>query len=89
MEPVLAQAREQCDAFGAVFRAVDVDSDEGSALAVRWGVTRTPTLLLLDDAMNERARMTGLQPLPAIRGAVERAYGRLCVVPREPAARHG
>jgi cytochrome c-type biogenesis protein len=88
MEPVLAAAREQCPADGATALQLDVESTAGSALAVRFDVTATPTLVLLDRDHIEAARLVGIQSLSDVRRTMERAFGIVCaarpVAPSSP-----
>jgi hypothetical protein len=79
MEPVLRDAREQCAAAGASLVQVDVESPTGGGLAARWSVRATPTLVLLDAAHQEVARLVGGRSLGDVRGAIEQAYGVACM----------
>jgi thiol:disulfide interchange protein len=78
MEPILRDARRQCSAANLV--RIDVESLDGAggALAERWNVEKLPTLLLLDAAHREVARLVGVQPLADVRLAIERAFGVAC-----------
>jgi thiol-disulfide isomerase/thioredoxin len=78
LEPVLDDARTQCSRAGAAFVRMDVESVEGGALASRFRVTGTPTVVFLDSQHGEVARFVGAQPLADVRRAIESAYGFEC-----------
>jgi protein-disulfide isomerase len=75
---VLEDARRQCEKAGAPVVAIDVDTTTGEGLAVKWGVTGTPTLVFLDAKHEEVGRLVGAQPLADVRRAIEHAYGMEC-----------
>jgi hypothetical protein len=75
---VLEVARRQCLRAGAPVVPVDVESLAGGALASRWQVTATPTIVFLDAQHEEIARLVGAQPLADVRRVIERAYGLEC-----------
>jgi thiol-disulfide isomerase/thioredoxin len=78
LEPVLEEARAQCLRAGAPVVRLDVESTEGGALAAKWNVTGTPTLVFLDARHEEISRLVGAQPIADVRHAIEGAFGLVC-----------
>jgi thioredoxin-like negative regulator of GroEL len=84
MKPVLAGVERDCHA-GTDIAHVDVDADPGEGLAAAYGVTLLPTLMSVDAAGHEVARLTGVQSAEAIERALEEVRGAKCALlePRE------
>jgi hypothetical protein len=55
-----------------------VDTPDGGALAARYDVTATPTLIFLGADHGEISRQVGAQSLADVRRALEHAYGLEC-----------
>ena len=77
--PDLARAVASCNASSVVDH-VDVDEDEGSALAARYGVSLLPSFVSVDADGVEVSRLTGVQSERAIEDAIAEVRGARCAV---------
>jgi len=77
MAPVVAQAERACAAQGAVVH-LDLDDDDGSALATTYRVTSIPAWLAVDSDGHEVSRIVGVQSLDTIQQAIEEVRGARC-----------
>ncbi|MET0390131.1 MAG: cytochrome c biogenesis protein CcdA [Polyangiales bacterium] len=76
--PVLEQLAAACSELAPRIVHVDVGTASGRALADRYQVRGTPTLVLLNEHGVEEARILGEHTSAALAEAVERAFGVSC-----------
>jgi thiol:disulfide interchange protein len=77
MAPVVAAAERACAAAKGVTH-VDVDGDDGAALAATYAVSSIPAWLSIDADGNEVSRIVGVQPEWRIQEAIEEVSGTRC-----------
>jgi thiol-disulfide isomerase/thioredoxin len=77
MAPVIAEAERACAARDAVVH-VNVDGDDGAALATTYDVTNIPAWVSIDADGEEVSRLIGVQPAEALARSIEELQGRRC-----------
>lgn len=75
--PDLARAVATCSA-AAIVDHIDVDEDEGSAIATRYGVSLLPSFVSIDGEGIEVSRLTGVQTEATIEDAISEIRGARC-----------
>lgn len=78
MRPVLDRLAASCSDLGQRMVRVDVATAHGRALANRFGVRGTPTVILFDENGAETGRLLGETSREDVAAAVERATGFSC-----------
>ncbi len=77
--PDLDRAVASCNGASVVDH-VDVDEDEGSALAARYGVSLLPSFVSIDAEGAEVSRLTGVQTESALEEALAEIRGAHCAL---------
>jgi thioredoxin 1 len=77
MAPVIEEAARACASRDAVVH-VDVDGDDGAALASTYDVTNIPAWISIDGDGEEVTRLVGVQPAEALARSLEELSGRRC-----------
>jgi thioredoxin-like negative regulator of GroEL len=61
-----------------IVERTDVDSEEGQALAVAYGVALIPAFVSVDSSGREVTRLTGVQTQRRLEQAIEEVLGTRC-----------
>ena len=78
MAPLIKSMERDCTARDGTILQVDVDGDEGEALAERYDVRQLPTFLMIDSNGDEVERLVGEQPRQRLAIALADVNGVLC-----------
>ena len=78
MAPLIKSMERDCTARDGTILQIDVDRDEGSALAERYDVNQLPTFLMIDSKGDEVERLVGEQPRQRLAVALADVNGVLC-----------
>ncbi len=78
MAPIIKSMERNCTARNGTIMQIDVDSDEGEALAELYGVNQLPTFVMVDSKGDEIGRLTGEQPRQRLAVALADVNGVLC-----------
>jgi len=78
MAPLVKSLERDCTARDGTILQIDVDGDEGEALAERYDVNQLPTFLMIDSKGDEVERLVGEQPRQRLAIALADVNGVLC-----------
>ena len=78
MAPLVKSLERDCTARDGTILQIDVDGDEGEALAERYDVNQLPTFLMIDSKGDEVVRLVGEQPRQRLAIALADVNGVLC-----------
>jgi thiol:disulfide interchange protein len=78
MAAIVKSMERKCTARDGTILQIDVDGDEGEALADLYGVNQLPTFLMIDSKGDEVERLTGEQHRQRLAIALADVNGVLC-----------